>query len=166
MEYIMAVSKDQLSWYDVSEDVKNLLILASNNWENTILAEEYIREALNKAKNNLDVLIGAYRFFFYKKKPEIALEIAKKILNIIQETENLPLQWEQLKPILVSRQSDSSIRLYLNAYAAQGFILAKLGQLEEAKLITKRVKEIDKNRESCATTVFEVLTKSPEEDDA
>ncbi|YAI82405.1 MAG: hypothetical protein ACQJCO_02075 [cyanobacterium endosymbiont of Rhopalodia sterrenbergii] len=162
----MAVSKDQLSWYDVSEDVKNLLILASNNWENTILAEEYIREALNKAKNNLDVLIGAYRFFFYKKKPEIALEIAKKILNIIQETENLPLQWEQLKPILVSRQSDSSIRLYLNAYAAQGFILAKLGQLEEAKLITKRVKEIDKNRESCATTVFEVLTKSPEEDDA
>ncbi|BBA79980.1 hypothetical protein RGRSB_1563 [cyanobacterium endosymbiont of Rhopalodia gibberula] len=161
----MAASQDQLSWYDVSEDVKTLLILASNNWENTILAEQYVHEAISKAKNNLDVLIGAYRFFFYKKKPEIALKIAKKILKIIRETENLPLQWEQLKPILVTRQSDSSIRLYLNAYAAQGFILAKLGQLEEAKLITKRVKEIDKNRESCATTVFEVLTKSPDKDD-
>ncbi|XHU96252.1 MAG: hypothetical protein JJP05_02010 [cyanobacterium endosymbiont of Rhopalodia gibba] len=161
----MVVSEDQLSWYDVSEDVKTLLIVASNNWENTILAEQYIREALNKSENNLDVLIGAYRFFFYKKKPEIALEIAKKILRIIQERENLPLQWEQLKPILVNRQFDSSIRLYMNAYAAQGFILAKLGQLEEAKLITKRVKEIDKNRESCATTVFEVLTKSPDKDD-
>lgn len=161
----MAASQNKISWYDVSEDVKTLLILASNNWEDTTLAEQYIREALNKAENNLDVLIGAYRFFFYKKKPEIALEIAKKILKIIRETENLPLQWERLKPILVSRQYDSSIRLYLNAYAAKGFILAKLGQLEEAKLITKRVKEIDKYRESCATTVFEVLTKNPDEDD-
>ncbi|WP_267384001.1 hypothetical protein [Cyanobacterium sp. uoEpiScrs1] len=161
----MVTNQDQLSWYDVSEEVKNLLILASNNWENTILAEQYISEALNKAKNNLDVLIGAYRFFFYKKKPETALDIAKKILKIIRETEKLPLQWEKLKPILVGRQSDSSIRLYLNAYAAEGFILAKLGRLEEAKLITQRVKEIDKNRESCATTVFEVLTKSPDEDD-
>jgi tetratricopeptide (TPR) repeat protein len=149
----------------VSEDVKTLLILASNNWENTILAERYIHEALKKAENNLDVLIGAYRFFFYKRKSEIALEIAKKILKIIEKTENLPLQWEQLKPILVNRQYDSSIRLYINAYAAQGFIFAKLGQLEEAKLITKRVKEIDKNRESCAATVFEVLTKSLDEDD-
>ncbi|WGT67044.1 hypothetical protein [cyanobacterium endosymbiont of Epithemia clementina EcSB] len=161
----MVVNQNQLSWYEVSEDVKTLLILASNNWENTILAEQYICEALNRAENNLDVLTGAYRFFFYKKKPEIALEIAKKILKIIQETENLPLQWEQLKPILVSRQYDSPIRLYLNAYAAQGFILAKLGQLEKAKLITKRVKEIDKNREFCATTVFEILTKNPDEDD-
>ena len=161
----MAASQNQLSWYDVSEDVKSLLISASENWENTILAEQNINEALNRAENNLDVLTGAYRFFFYKKKPEIALKIAKKILKIIRETENLPLQWEQLKPILVARQSDSSIRLYLNAYAAQGFILAKLGQLEEAKLITERVKEIDKNRESCATTVFEILTKSPDEDD-
>jgi tetratricopeptide (TPR) repeat protein len=161
----MVVTQDQLSWYNVSEDVKTLLILASNNWENTILAEQYIHEALKKAENNLDVLTGAYRFFFYKKKSKIALEIAKKILKIIEETENLPLQWEQLKPILANRQYDSSIRLYINAYAAQGFILAKLGQLEEAKLITKRVKEIDKNRESCAATVFEVLTKSLDEDD-
>lgn len=161
----MVISQDQLSWYNVSEDVKILLILASNNWENTILAEQYIHEAIKKAENNLDVLTGAYRFFFYKRKSEIALEIAKKILKIIEETENLPLQWEKLKPILVNRQYDSSIRLYINAYAAQGFIFAKLGQLEEAKLITKRVKEIDKNRESCAATVFEVLTKSLDEDD-
>ncbi len=161
----MVKTQEQLSWYDVSEDVKKLLILASENWTNTVLAEQYINEALNTAGNNLDVLTGAYRFFFYKNKPEIALKIAKKILKIIQETENLPLEWEQLKPVLVNRQDESSIRLYLNAYAAQGFIYAKLGQLEEAKRITERVKEIDQNRESCATTVFEVLTKSPDEDD-
>ncbi|MEA5508184.1 hypothetical protein VB715_00250 [Crocosphaera sp. UHCC 0190] len=156
---------NQLSWYDVSEDVKQLLILATDNWQNTILSEQYINQALEKEGNNLDVLIGAYRFFFYKNKPEIALKIAKKVLRIIQETENLPLEWEQLKFILVERQNESSIRLYLNAYASQGFILAKLGQVEAAKLITERVKTIDEHRESCATTVFEVLTKDSDEDD-
>ncbi len=156
--------QEQVSWYDVAEDVQQLLILASNNWENTPLAQQYINEALDKGGDNLDVLVGAYRFFFYKNQPEIALTIAKKVLNIIAQTENLPLEWEQLKPILVRRQEESLIRLYLNAYAAQGFVLAKLGQLEQAKLITERVKEIDENRESCATTVFEVLTKPSEED--
>lgn len=156
---------NQFSWYDVSEDVKELLVLATDNWENTALSEQYINQALEKAGNNLDVFVGAYRFFFYKNKPEIALKIAKKILRTIEETENLPLEWEQLQPILVKRQQESSIRLYLNAYASQGLIFAKLGQLETAKLITERVKAIDEHRESCATTVFEVLTKDPDEDD-
>ena len=156
---------NQFTWYDVAEDVKELLVLATDNWENTDLSEQYIHQALEKAGNDLDVLVGAYRFFFYKNKPEIALKIAKKVLRIIRETENLPLEWEQLQPVLVKRQNESSIRLYLNAYASQGFIFAKLGQLDTAKLITERVKEIDEHRESCATTVFEVLTKDPDEDD-
>ncbi|MEM8778653.1 MAG: hypothetical protein AAGF26_07255 [Cyanobacteria bacterium P01_G01_bin.49] len=161
----MNTTDTKLSWYDVSEDIQKLLVLATDNWENTALSEQYINEALEKAGNNLDVLVGAYRFFFYKNKSEIALNIAKKVLRIIEEMENLPLEWEQLQPILVERQNEPSIRLYLNAYASQGFILAKLGQLEAAKLITEKIKEIDERRESCATTVFEVLTKDPDEDD-
>ena len=156
---------NQLSWYNASEDVKELLILATDNWENSSLSEQYINQALEKAGDNIDVLVGAYRFFFYKNKPELALKIAKKVLKIIQEKENLPLEWEQLQPILMKRQEEPNIRLYLNAYASQGYIFAKMGQLETAKLITERVKGIDEHRESCATTVFEVLTKDPDEDD-
>ncbi len=156
---------NQLSWYDASEEVKELLVLATDNWENSSLSEQYINQALEKAGDNIDVLVGAYRFFFYKNKPEIALKIAKKVLNIIEEKENLPLEWEQLQPILKERQKEESIRLYLNAYASQGYILAKMGEIEAAKLITERVKTIDEHRESCATTVFEVLTKDPDEDD-
>ena len=33
---------NQLSWYDASEEVKELLILATDNWENSSLAEQYI----------------------------------------------------------------------------------------------------------------------------
>ncbi|MDJ0662499.1 MAG: hypothetical protein QNJ42_23890 [Crocosphaera sp.] len=156
---------NKLSWYDASEEVKELLVLATDNWENSSLSEQYINQALEKAGDNIDVLVGAYRFFFYKNKPELALKIAKKVLGIIQEKENLPLEWEQLQPILMKRQQEPNIRLYLNAYASQGYIFAKIGEIEAAKLITERVKGIDEHRESCATTVFEVLTKDPDEDD-
>ncbi|MGK7956996.1 MAG: hypothetical protein AB4063_17365 [Crocosphaera sp.] len=156
---------NQLSWYDASEDVKELLVLATDNWENSSLSEQYINQALEKAGDNIDVLVGAYRFFFYKNKPELALKIAQKVLRITQEKEKLPTEWEQLQPILKKRQQEPNIRLYLNAYASQGYILAKMGEIEAAKLIAERVQEIDEHRESCATTVFEVLTKDPDEDD-
>lgn len=161
----MNATQAKLSWYDVESDIKQLLVLSADNWENTALAEKYIQEALFKAGDNLDVLVGAYRFFFYKNKPEAALQIADRVLQIVRERENLPTRWEQLEPILVSRKNEPSLRLYLNAYAAKGLIFAKLGKLEEAKLVTERVKNIDERRESCATTIFEVLTQPPDEDD-
>jgi len=44
-------------------------------------------------------------------------------------------------------------------------VLAQLGQIEEAKLISQRVREIDDTRQFFATTVFEILSHSPDEDE-
>ncbi len=161
----MQTIQEQFSWCDLEPEIKQLLVLASENWEYTGLAEKYIQEALSKAGNNLDVLVGAYRFFFYKHKPAIALSIAQRVLQAIATKENLPSQWLQLQPILLSRKQEPTIRLYLNAYAATGLILAQLGRIEEAKAISQKVKEIDDTRQFCATTVFEVITKPSDEDE-
>ncbi len=161
----MQTIQDRFSWCDVEPEIKQLLLLASENWEHTGLAEKYIREALFKAEKNLDVLVGAYRFFFYKHQPAAALSIAERVLQSIATTENLPIEWSQLKPILTTRQQDPNIRLYLNAYAAKGLILAQLGRFEKAKVVSQRVKEIDDSRQFCATTVFEVISSSLDEDE-
>ena len=161
----MQTIQDQFSWCDVEPEVKQLLLLASENWEYTGLAEKYIRSALSQAGNNLDVLVGAYRFFFYKHKPATALSIAEQVLQLISTAENLPIEWSQLKLFLLTHKQEPNIRLYLNAYAAKGLILAQLGKLTSAKEISERVREIDDSREFCATTVFEVITRSPDEDE-
>ncbi len=155
----------QYSWYDAPQEVKNLLVLASEQWEDTESAQKYIEQALNLAQKNVNVLIGAYRFFFYKNQPKTALQIAEKVIAMVREDEALPEDWLQLKPILLTRSEEPAIRLFINAYAGKGYLLAKLGRLEEATLITSHIKEIDTRREFCATTVFEVLTQTPEEDD-
>ncbi len=161
----MQTLENQFSWCNVEPEIKQLLLLASDNWEYTGLAEKYIKEALDKAGNNLDVLIGAYRFFFYKHQPTTALSIVEQVLQLITTQENLPVEWLELKPILIAHKQSANIRLYLSAYAAKGLVLAQLGKIEEAKLVSQRVREIDDSREFCATTVFEVITRPPEEEE-
>ncbi len=160
----MPLTQETYSWYEVSSPVKELLLLASENWENSPLAQAYMTAALHQAGDNIHVLIGAYRFFFYKGQSAMALQVAEKVLDQVKTKEKLPYQWEFLKPILVSRQNEPMIRLFIHAYSAKGFLLARLGKLEEAKAIVERIQEIDAKREYCATTVFEVLTQSPEEE--
>ncbi|NBD31553.1 MAG: hypothetical protein GVY17_00905 [Cyanobacteria bacterium] len=153
------------SWYDAEPEVKQLLLLASENREDASLSENYVRKALFKAGDNLSVLVGAYRFFFYQHQPTVALAIARQVLQSITARENLPAQWSQLKPILEARQQNANIRLYLNTYAAISLVLAQLGEIEEAKLISQRVRGIDDTRQFCATTVFDILSHSPDEDE-
>ncbi|MCU0551955.1 MAG: hypothetical protein MUC48_21675 [Leptolyngbya sp. Prado105] len=159
------MSSPTLSWYNVPEDIKSLLLSAARSWEDTAQSEQYIIEALAKADVNLDVLITAYRYFFYKNNLWMALQVAQKVVDRIRELEQLPEPWSELKPILLDRREESNIRLYLNAYGASGLVWAKLGELEKAKEITSRIKEIDGKEFGGATVVFDVLTQPPEEDD-
>lgn len=161
----MQTIEDQFSWCNVEPEVKQLLFDASENWEDTERASLYINEALSKSGNNIDVLIGAYRFFFYKHQPAAALSIAERVLESMATAENLPAEWSLLKPVLITRKDEPNVRLYLNAYAAKSLILAQLGKMEEAKVISERVKEIDDKREFCATTVFEVISRDPDADE-
>lgn len=94
----------------------------------------------------------------------MALETANKVIDKIKVTEQFPIQWEQLKPILFNRKDDYVIRLYINAYAASGLVLAKLGEIEKAKEISARVKEIDNKNEFGASILYDILTRPKEED--
>ena len=161
----MLVDTDRFSWFEVPEDIKKLLILAADNWENNYEAEKYINQALSKTGKNTDVLIAAYRYFYYKYNYPMALQIANKVIDTIREVENFTSNWEELKPILIARKEEAKIRLFLNAYAASGLVLAKLGELEQAKKICIQVKKIDENNEFGAGVLLDILTRPPEEDD-
>jgi tetratricopeptide (TPR) repeat protein len=161
----MQTSQNKFSWFDVSDEVKELLILAAKTWENTEESEKYMQQALAKTEDNTDVLVAAYRYFYYKNNHCLALTTAEKIIAKIKEVEKLPDNWEELKPILVQRQQETNIRLFLNAYAASGLVLAKLGELEKAKEISTQIKGIDDKNDFGAGILLDILTRPPEEDD-
>lgn len=161
----MKADSKTFSWFQVPEDIKNLLILAAKSWENTAESEKYMQEALAKTEDNLEVLVAAYRYFYYKNNYLLALQMAVKVINKIHQSEKLPDDWQQLKAILVSRKDNPSIRLYLTAYAASGLVLAKLGEIEQAKEISARVKEVDDKKEFGGGLILDILTRPAEEDE-
>ncbi|WP_017716706.1 hypothetical protein [Kamptonema formosum] len=161
----MNVSEGTFSWYRVPEDVKSLLVLAAQNWENTAESDKYITRALESSEEYTDVLVAAYRYYYYKNNHPMALQMAERVVRKVKLSENLPDEWEQIKPILASRRNDPEIRLYLNAFAATGFILAKLGEIEKAKEVTEKIKEIDEKNEFGASLVLDILTRPEEEDE-
>lgn len=142
-----------------------MLIAAANTWENTAQSQDYIQQALAIADQSLDVLVAAYRYFFYKHNDTAALQVATQVIEQIRQIEGLPEDWEMLAPILSSSKEEPNIRLYLNAYAALGLIRARLGELEQSTVITTRISEIDTNREFGAATMLHILTHPQDEED-
>jgi tetratricopeptide (TPR) repeat protein len=161
----METNSNRFSWFDVADDIKELLILAAQSWENTEESTKYMQQALAKTADNTDILVAAYRYFYYKNNYSLALTTAEKITAKIKAVENLSDNWEELKPILIKRQEEPQIRLYLNAYAASGLVLAKLGKIEEAKEISSRIKGIDDKHDFGAGILLDILTRPPETDD-
>ncbi|WP_193195363.1 hypothetical protein [Nostoc sp. MG11] len=161
----MQVDANRFSWFQVPDDIKELLILAAQTWENTSESEKYIQQALAKTGDNADILVAAYRFFYYKNNYILALQTTIKLIDKIKEAEKFPDDWSRLKPILIKRREEPQIRLYLNAYAASGLVLAKLGEIDQAKEISTRVKEIDAKNDFGAGILLDILTRPPEEDD-
>ncbi|MEH2395345.1 MAG: hypothetical protein V7K21_28060 [Nostoc sp.] len=161
----MQLDANKFSWFQVPEKIKNLLILAAQSWENTSESEKYIQQALAETGENTDVLVAAYRYLYYKNNYFFALQTTVKLLDKIKEREKFPDDWEQLKPILVNRKEYPQTRLYLNAYAASGLVLANLGELEQAKEISTKVKEIDEKNDFGAGILLDILTRPAEEDD-
>ncbi|NMG20364.1 hypothetical protein [Brasilonema bromeliae] len=161
----MKVDAERFSWFEVPDDIKQLLILAAEHWQNTEESEKYINQALAKTAESTEVLVAAYRYFFYKNNYHMALQTAIKVIEKIKFTEQLPDNWQQTKQILISRKEEANIRLYLNAYAASGLVLAKLGDIEKAKKISAQVKEVDDKNEFGASIVYNILTRPVEEDE-
>lgn len=154
-----------LSWYDLSDEVKQLLIAAAQSWADPVQAQDYMQQALALSNQALDVLVAAYRYFFYRHNDTAALQIANQVMAQVRQIEGLPDDWADLGPILAQRKEEANIRLYLNAYTASGLILARLNAIDQGIVIATRVNELDDRREFGAATVLQILTHSEEEDE-
>jgi tetratricopeptide (TPR) repeat protein len=153
------------SWYHVPADLKDLLLRAVDTWDEPERAEQYIQQALAHPDSTVDVLISAYRFFFYRQNYAVAQKIAQHVLEQIRLREKLPTPWPQLQPLLRQRRDQPLIRLYLTAYSALGYILARLGELDRAKTMATRLQTIDDNDEFGASLILNILTPSEDDDD-
>ncbi|WP_050765830.1 hypothetical protein [Synechococcus sp. PCC 7335] len=75
------------SWFSVSGPAQAWLTAAAHTWEDTKTSEQYIQQALAQPGSELDVLVSAYRYYFYKNQNQKALDIAVAVIEHIQQSE-------------------------------------------------------------------------------
>ncbi|MEM9567202.1 MAG: hypothetical protein AAF974_02755 [Cyanobacteria bacterium P01_E01_bin.34] len=151
------------SWYRVPSEIETLLSAAVACWDDTAHSEQLMLQAINHPDTTLEVLVSAYRYFFYKSNDGMARYLAMQVMERIKQAESLPDDWYTLKAILQDRLlCDPAIRLYLNAYTALGIMLARWGAVQSALEISARIQSIDPTNEFGAEFIQAVLSNEDE----
>jgi len=150
---------------DLHPEVKRLLDLAGETWEDRDASDAYMKQALSHPMGGIDVLIGAYRFYFYRHEYEKALDMAASVVEQISKKIKIPDDPALFTKFVVHNKEKKEIRLYITALMAAAFVNARTGKKEEARLIALLIKSFDEKNEFGADFLLGVLNGDYKDED-
>jgi len=140
---------------------------ASLAYQQDAVAERYLREAQALAGDHAAVLIGLYRFYFYKGRLREALEVARRCLQKAARENNLPADWRQVTAGAASfdRYEEMLPRFYLFTLKGYAYLQMRLGNLEEGRAAVMKLLELDPSDKIGAKVLLGVLDRMGQDDD-
>jgi len=123
-------------------------------------AEQPLLEALRQAPESLNVLVAAYRFYYYQHRLEDALRIAGQALAVTARRLDIPLAWALLSEAHLSQGGPAAmalLRFHLLSLKAEAYLLLRLGRQEEGKAILEKLVALDSNNRLGAQQLLEVV---------
>jgi len=151
---------------DLPAAAERALHAVGPDWEDEATAEGHIYEALDLAPGHLAVQLAAYKFYFYRHRLTEALPYAQTCLSHILRRNQLPADWRDLCPEDAAFASlDPEPRMVLFALVANGYVLARLGRIEEGRAVLTKVAELDPQDRMGARRLLAVIDGAAEDDD-
>jgi len=131
------------------------------------IAESHLREAEALAPGNAAVLIGLYRFYFYKGRLADALEIANRCLAKAAHDNGLPLDWRAVSAgdAAFGRYESLLPRFFLFSLKGYAYLQMRLGRMEEGRLAVLKLLELDPTDKIGAKVLLGVLDRTGHDDD-
>ena len=149
------------------EPVEQHLRLAGLHYQNDAVAESHLFQAQALAPGHAAVLIALYRFYFYKGRLGDALEVADRCLLKAARDNRLNADWRQVRRGDAEFSSYDAIlpRFYLFSLKACGYLLMRLGRLEQSHEVLAKMLELDPSDKLNATVLLQVLARHGQEDE-
>ena len=141
--------------------IDRLLKLAADQYGEE--SEGYLAEALEIEPENLSVLIGLYRFYYYQHRYEDALETAGKVMAIAGKKIEFPGDWRDVTQAFVAHGASISftfLRLYFFSLKAAGYVNLRRGRLEEGREMLEKVVAMDHFNRIGAQVLLDVITQN------
>jgi tetratricopeptide (TPR) repeat protein len=150
----------------LSPEVEDLLHQAGQSYDQAETALAHLREARRLAPNHAAVLIGLYRFFFYKGRLAEALEIARSCLLRAAIDNSLPLDWRMVRPGQAAFASfDAPLaRFFMFVLKGYAYLNMRLGEIEEGRAAVLKLLELDPSDKVGATVLLTVLEQREQDD--
>lgn len=162
-----ALLADALLGGGLPEDAEHHLRQASAAYHHDTVAEHHLRAAQTLAPDHSAVLIGLYRFYFYKGRLKEALEIAKLCLEKGARENVLPSDWRDVKATdaAFSRYEEILPRFFLFTLKGYAYLQMRLGNLEEGRAAVLKLLELDPSDKIGANVLLGVLERMERNDD-
>lgn len=131
------------------------------------VAERHLQEAQALAPGHAAVLIGLYRFYFYKGRLADALEVAKACLEKAARENHLPSDWRDVAAgdAEFSRYENMLPRFFLFTLKGYAYLQMRLGNLAEGRMAVEKLLELDPSDKIGAKVLLGVLDRVGQDDD-
>ncbi len=123
-------------------------------------AEMSLLRANLLAPDNLSVLVGLYRYYFYQHRLADALQVAERVMSLSARHLGLPADWAQIGDSHLGTAAASSfglLRFYLLALKASAVVLLRLGRIESSRLRLIKLVALDSRDQLGAGKLLEVV---------
>ena len=171
-EHLMSIGEkallaDALLGTGLPAAAEEYLYQAGLAYQHDDIAERYLRDAQALAPDHAAVLIGLYRFYFYKGRLREALEVAKRCLEKAARENNLPADWRDVTAgdAVFNRYEDMLPRFYLFTLKGYAYLQMRLGNLDEGRAAVMKLLELDPSDKIGARVLLGVLERIGQDDD-
>ena len=123
-------------------------------------AELSLLRAHMLAPENLSVLVGLYRYFFYQHRLDDALVVAERAMQLSGRHLGLPTDWSRIDEAQLGSAAANSfglLRFYLLALKAASVVLLRLGRIAESRARLIKLAGLDSRDQLGAGKLLEVV---------
>ena len=131
------------------------------------IAEKHLHEAQALAPGHAAVLIGLYRFYFYKGRLQEALDVARLCLAKAARENDLVDDWRFVvaADAAFGHYEDILARFFLFSLKGYAYLQMRLGNLEEGRKAAAKLLELDPTDKIGAKVLLDVLERMGQDDE-
>lgn len=140
---------------------------AAHAYQDSARAEAHLRAAEAIAPGHAAVLIGLYRFYFYKNRLAECLQVARACLAKAQRETNLPADWRDVRAddAAFGRYDELMPRFFLFTLKGYAYLNMRLGNLIEGRAAVDKLLELDPTDKIGARLLKDILDRAEDGDD-
>ncbi len=149
------------------EAAERHLRLAASSYRDDDVSEAHLWQAKAAAPDHPAVLIGLYRFYFYKHRLVEALSVGRACLEKAAKDNGLALDWREVRSPDAAFADFGAVlpRFYLFTLKGYAYLNMRLGHVEEGRAAVAKLLELDPSDKVGAKVLLGVLDRMGRDDD-